>query len=91
MKYEETKYLIDRVLSFDQNHAPEQLELELAKMNRSIQALYDGLLLHAQFMSFYTSDQWLDFHRKVPHLRLRRDAALMNKLSPKHRQLLEGS
>lgn len=89
LNYGETKLLIEKVLSFDKATASVDLDTELNKMGRTIQSLYEGVLLHGPKMNFYTSDQWLDSHQKVPHWRMRRDDELMAMLAPRHREMLE--
>ncbi len=88
--YNQTIFLIDRVLESHLNEASEVLRKELSKMRLTIQSFYDGTIHHGPYLNCYTSDQWLDFHLKVPHWRLRAEEGLMKKLSPKHREILEG-
>lgn len=88
LNYEETKVLIDRVLEARKENVSQVLDDGLGQLSRSMPEFYDGIIKHGPGMT-YTSDQWLDFHLKVPHWRLRDDRTLMDKLSPKQRERLE--
>lgn len=89
LNFEETKFVIDRVLEFSRADINEELKVVLTRMKQTMPAVYEGVLEHGPYMNFYTSAQWLDFHLKVPHWRLRRDKDLMAMLSPRHREMLE--
>lgn len=88
LNYEETKSLIDGVLAVGRDDARKVLQVELKRMDRTMQEFYEGVIQHGPHLTSYTSDQWLDFHLKIPHWRLQREKALMDKLSPKQRELL---
>lgn len=87
LDYAETKRLIDRVLDYETSESEQDLNEDLRSMGRTRQEFYDGIIKHGRGMD-YTSDQWFDFHKKVPHWRLRRERALMDKLSPRQREIL---
>ncbi len=57
-------------------------------LGRTAPEFYDGVILHGPDMT-YTSDQWFDFHQKVPHWRLQREERLIGKLTPRQRELLD--
>lgn len=87
IKYEETKSLIGLVLRAARMNALEILQSALDENGWTMPEFYDGVIEHAIGLP-YTSDQWLDFHQKVPHWRLRDEKALMDKLSPRQREQL---
>ncbi len=63
------------------------LDHDLADHQMTRQQFYDGVILHGPTIGL-PSDQWLDFHRKIPHWRLRDDRALMNLMSENQREML---
>lgn len=85
--YEETKELIEIVLNSSKEEAIDYLRVGLKARELSEPEFYDGIIRHGPAMK-YTSDQWLDFHVKIPHWRLRRERALMDKLSPRQKEIL---
>ncbi len=87
LSFYETKWLIDLVLRTEAAAALIALREELRETKRKEPEFYDGVILHGPGM-IYSSDQWLDFHIKVPHWRLRDEKALMDKLSPSQREML---
>lgn len=87
LSHNETKQYIDLVLSSDKEDAQAQLYVDLSQRGYTLPEFYDGVIKHGPFMN-YTADEWFDFHKKVPHWRLRDEPALMNKLSPQHLELL---
>ncbi len=89
LEYVPTQFIIDLVLEVMPAQAADKVNMALKKMDRTRPEFYEGVIKHGPFMT-YTSAQWLDFHRKVPHWRLRAAKALMDKLSPRHREVLEG-
>ncbi len=88
LEFDKTKDLIDLVLATKAELARKALENRLSSMGRTTPEFYDGVLSHGPKMSHYTSDQWLDFFRKIPHWRLLDDKTLMDKLSPNQREIL---
>lgn len=66
----------------------ERLGARLKSYNRSFPEFFDGVIAHGDDIAL-TSDQWLEFLLKVPHWRLLREKALLNKLSPNQREILE--
>lgn len=87
LSHNETKYFIDLVLNTNSNDVRVRLYEELSNNDHSMPEFYDGVIQHGPFMN-YTSEQWFDFHLKVPHWRLRDESSLMNKLSPHMREQL---
>ncbi len=85
--YDETKFVIDKVLDLPIESAEKGLKIVLEEFNRATPEFYEGVIKHGPKMP-YTSDQWLDFLRKIPHWRLRDEKTLMDKLSPRQRSLL---
>lgn len=87
LSFDQTRFLIDVVLSAKNGEALASLNETLTEIGRSAPEFYEGVISHGPFMN-YTSDQWLDFHLKVPHWRLRDEKPLMDKLSAKQRSML---
>ncbi len=87
LSYAETEVLIDLVLRSKMEDLSKLFHAELRNMGRREPEFYDGVILHGPFMK-YSSEQWFDFHFKVPHWRLRDEKALMDKLSESQRQRL---
>ena len=88
LNYKETKMIIDDVLKTDSEGVSSLLKSSLEDAGRTFPEFYDGVILHGPDMN-YTSDQWFDFHQKIPHWRLQAEESLMRKLSPRQRELLE--
>lgn len=87
LSHDETKYFIDLVLKTSKGEAGKFLYRNLLKRGYSLPTFSDGVIAHGPFMD-YTAEQWFDFHTKIPHWRLREESSLMNKLSPRQRELL---
>jgi hypothetical protein len=87
LSHDETKQFIDLVLRIDREGAQERLYQHLTKHGHALPQFYDGVIQHGPYMN-YSAEQWFDFHSKVSHWRLREEPALMNKLSPRQRELL---
>lgn len=87
LSYDETREFIDLILRTKKEDARTALHFDLVSTGHSEPEFYDGVIKHGPFMN-YTADEWFDFHKKVPHWRLRDEPALMNKLSPQHLELL---
>ncbi len=87
LSYHETEVLIDLVLRFKKEEARKALHFQLDLMSYQEPEFYEGVIKHGPFMK-YSSEQWFDFHFKVPHWRLREEKALMDKLSESQREQL---
>lgn len=87
LEFDLTKVLIDQILKSARDKAYSILLFELEQINRTVPEFYEGVIKHGPTMP-YTSDEWLDFHLKVPHWRLLDDKGLMDKLSEKQLEIL---
>ncbi len=87
LSYIETKTLKDFVLARPKEDIRIKLNRELKRRHTKEQEFYAGVMEHGKGMP-YTSDQWFDFHSKIPDKLLREDPDLMNKLSPRQRESL---
>ena len=80
LAYSDTKSLVDFVLETPFREARKHLHWKLQRLGRNEPEFYSGIIEHGPYMHF-TSDEWFDFHRKIPVAILRDDSRLMNKLS----------
>lgn len=87
LSYNDTMTLIQFVLRLPKEIARKGLHIELSKRRWTEAEFCAAVLIHGKGLDL-TTDQWFDFHSKVPNRLLRDDTELMNKLSPKQRQLL---
>ncbi len=85
LSYNETKEFIDFVLVHPMVNIRKRLNTQLKRRRLKEQEFYAGVMEHGKGMP-YTSDQWFDFHSKIPDKLLRDDPDLMNKLSPRQRE-----
>lgn len=88
LSYDETKRLIDLVLSHDKDEARVRLYHELIQIHYSEPEFIAGVLKHGRGLS-YTSDQWFDFLSKIPNILFQGEHWLRNKLSERQRQYLK--
>ncbi len=86
-EYNQTRDLIMDVLALAPDEAREFLNNRLVKAHITWPQFYDLVILHGPSLGF-TSDQWLDFHLKIPHWRLLDDKGLMDLLSVNQREQL---
>ena len=87
LSYLDTKKLIQLVLERPTKTAWQALNRALKVMNSSEPEFYAGVIEHGMGLPF-SSEQWFDFHSKIPDRLLRDHVELMNKLSPSQRKAL---
>lgn len=87
LSHNETKRLIDLVLTYSREESRVRLHHELSQVGYHEAEFCAGVSAHGRGM-FYTSEQWFDFLSKVPNRLFRDEHWLMNKLSPLQRQQL---
>lgn len=87
LDFPETRRLIIIVLKADKETVTSRLKSSLDALQNSFPEFYEGVITHGPFMDF-TSDEWFDFHKKVPHWGLRAEDSLMKKLTPTHLKAL---
>jgi len=80
LSYDDTKRLIDLVLSRPMESARLDLARELEKIDGNAGQFYEGIVEHGQGMRL-TTDQWFDLLSKLPNRILRSDLNLGGLLS----------
>jgi hypothetical protein len=84
----ETKRLMDLVISAAVEDARDLLKRELDTMDRTEPEFCAGIIEHEHFLDF-TSEQWLTFFSRIPNLLFTHEPKLMSKLSENQRQRLK--
>lgn len=87
LSHDDTKTLIELVLSVPKEDARRVLHAELGERNWTEPEFYAGVVKHGRGMAF-TGDQWFEFLSRIPNGILRDDSGLLNKLSEKQRSEL---
>lgn len=82
--YEETKFIIAKVLEVNREDATKVLHTELLARGLRAPEFYDGVIMHGTSLPF-NPQQWFNFHTKIPHWRLLEHKPLMDKLSENQR------
>ncbi len=87
LSYVDTGSLIKLVLDGPKKTARQALNQALKEMGSSEPEFYAGVIEHGTGLPF-SSEQWFNFHSKIPDRLLRDHVELMNKLSPSQRKAL---
>ena len=87
LSYEQTKVLIDGVLSANRKDARTVLRRFLQRMSSHEPEFYESVIKHGPNMVF-TPEEWFDFLSKIPTRVFRDERQLMNKLSESQREKL---
>lgn len=84
LSFEQTKDLIQRVLSDDPNTARDRLHFVLAGIGGSVPEFYGGIVKHGPDMGL-TSEQWFELLSRLPNRLLRSQLPLDRILSENQR------
>ncbi|MGE4132741.1 MAG: hypothetical protein AB7F86_13945 [Bdellovibrionales bacterium] len=84
ISHDDTKLLIDLVLSVPKEDARELLNRELRRRNKSEPEFYASVVEHLNGLR-YSSDHWFDFLTKITNRILRDEVRLISKLSDNQR------